>query len=107
MAGLASEDRLPPLQRADRRARLSCGRLALAAGNPLTRTAYSFVSDSGGGHANPGAEVDLLFATDNEAYLYFSDLQRRWARTGATRTRRTAVAPHFDPRLQSERDISP
>jgi len=48
-------------------------RPALASGSPLIRTAYSFVRDSGGGHTNPGAEVDLLFATDSEAYVYFSD----------------------------------
>ena len=74
MAGLALGGQAPAVAGALTGAPDSpVGRLALAAGNPLTSTAYSFVSDSGGGHANPGAEVDLLFATDNEAYLYFSD----------------------------------
>lgn len=44
-----------------------------AAGSPLIRLGYTLVQDSGGGHPNPGAEVDLLFAASGEAFLYLAD----------------------------------
>ncbi len=39
----------------------------------LIRVAYRLVDDSGGGHPNKGAEVDLLFASGGEAFLYLAD----------------------------------
>jgi hypothetical protein len=44
-----------------------------ATDSPLIRLAYTLVDDSGGGHPNPGAEVDLLFVANGEAFLYLAD----------------------------------
>jgi hypothetical protein len=53
-----------------------------AKGSPLIRLAYSLVRDSGGGHPNPGAEVDLLFATRGEAFLYLADAKEALGEAG-------------------------
>jgi hypothetical protein len=48
----------------------------------LVRVAYSLVSDSGGGHPNPGAEVDLIFGAGNEVFLYLADATEALAEDG-------------------------
>ncbi|MGD0441600.1 MAG: hypothetical protein ABSB52_13375 [Acidimicrobiales bacterium] len=53
-----------------------------ATGSPLVRLAYTLVHDSGGGHPNPGAEVDLLFAGGGEAFLYLADAKEALGYTG-------------------------
>jgi hypothetical protein len=56
--------------------------LAQATGTSLVRVAYSLVRDSGGGHPNPGAEVDLIFAAGDEALLYLADPTEALAEDG-------------------------
>jgi hypothetical protein len=56
--------------------------VAQATGTSLVRLAYSFVSDSGRGHPNPGAEVDLIFAAGDEVLLYLADPTEALAEDG-------------------------
>jgi len=57
-------------------------RAALATSNQLTQVAYTLVRDSKGGHANPGAEADLLFGANDEAFLYLADPNEALAEEG-------------------------
>lgn len=57
-------------------------RAALATSNQLTQIAYTLVRDSKGGHANPGAEADLLFGANGEVFLYFADPKEALAEDG-------------------------
>lgn len=57
-------------------------RAALAKSNQLTQIAYTLVRDSKGGHPNPGAEADLLFGANGEAFLYFADPKEALAEDG-------------------------